>query len=88
MDFWGLMIKKDDMIISCVEGIRSIIINFSPSFFWRKRQMRKITPVGVGKDIYIILNAPSLKTQIIKRKIPIKPINTLFIWLKDFNITP
>lgn len=53
MDFWGLMIKKDDMIISCVEGIRSIIINFSPSFFWRKRQMRKITPVGVGKDIYI-----------------------------------
>ena len=25
MDFWGLMIKKDDMIISCVEGIRSII---------------------------------------------------------------
>ena len=63
MDFWGLMIKKDDMIISCVEGIRSIIINFSPSFFWRKRQMRKITPVGVGKDIYIILNAPSLKTQ-------------------------
>ena len=57
------MIKKDDMIISCVERIRSIIINFSPSFFWRKRQMRNITPVGVGKDIYIILNAPSLKTQ-------------------------
>ena len=63
MNFWALMIKKDDMIISCVERIRSIIINFSPSFFWRKRQMRNITPVGVGKDIYIILNAPSLKTQ-------------------------
>ena len=71
MNFWALMIKKDDMIISCVERIRSIIINFSPSFFWRKRQMRNITPVGVGKDIYIILNAPSLKIprfKCLKRK--------------------
>ena len=29
------------MIISCVEGIRSIIINFSPSFFWRKTTNEK-----------------------------------------------
>ena len=71
------MIKKDDMIISCVERIRSIIINFSPSFFWRKRQMRNITPVGVGKDIYIPAYHVFVDTKMLKGIWPVSWIGDI-----------
>jgi len=63
MDFWNLMIKKDDWILSIVEGIRSFYIGLNPSINRLKREMRTLPKEGVGKDLYIILNAPSLKSQ-------------------------
>lgn len=63
MDFWSLMIKKDDWILSFVENLRSIKNNINGTTRKVKKQMRAIPPEGVEKDIYILLNAPSLNTQ-------------------------
>ena len=63
MDFWLLMIKKDDWILSFVENLRSIKNNINGTICKVKKQMRAIPSEGVGKDIYILLNAPSLNTQ-------------------------
>ena len=63
MDFWSLMIKKDDWIISFAEGLRSLKNKMDLSLSGVKNQMHALPLVGSGRDIYIILNAPSLKTQ-------------------------
>lgn len=57
------MIKKDDVILSVAEGLRSLKMYLSPSKMSLRRKMRSLPKEGLGKDLYIILNAPSLKTQ-------------------------
>ena len=57
------MIKKDDIILSLIEHVRSLKIYTHPTLLKLRMEMRKKTREGVGKDIFIILNAPSLKTQ-------------------------
>ena len=63
MGFWDLMIKKDDFIVSMVENVRHIKNNINPTLAIVHRQMLSKPLMGKGKDLYILLNAPSLKTQ-------------------------
>lgn len=63
MGFWTLMIKKDDFILSFVENLRSLKNGMSCTLRTVKKKMRQQPLEGLGQDIYIILNAPSLNTQ-------------------------
>lgn len=63
MNFWALMIKKDDWIISLAEGIRSLKNELNGTLRSVKRRMQSLPPEGIGEDLYILLNAPSLNTQ-------------------------
>lgn len=63
MGFWNLMVKKDDIIISLLENIREIKNTLNPFIIKEKKRINKMDKLGIGKDVYIILNAPSLKTQ-------------------------
>lgn len=63
MDFWSLMIKKDDWILSFIENCRAIKSNMNGTVRNVKKRMRNLPPEGTGRDIYILLNAPSLNTQ-------------------------
>ena len=63
MDFWNLMIKKDDVIVSFVERVRSLKYGLTPSLLKLRHKMRSMPKDGIGKDLYIILNAPSLQSQ-------------------------
>lgn len=63
MDFWSLMIIKDDWIISFAEGLRNLKSKVSPALSKVRKQMQALPLEGEGKDIYVILNAPSLNTQ-------------------------
>jgi hypothetical protein len=57
------MIKKDDWICSIVNNIISVknMFNFKQQILLN--QMRKREKVGVNRDVFIILNGPSLKQQ-------------------------
>ena len=63
MNFWSLMIKKDDLILSFVESLRSVKNDLNMSLHSVKKRMRDLPLEGRGKDLYILLNAPSLNTQ-------------------------
>lgn len=63
MGFWLLMIKKDDWILSFVEWIRSVKNGLNITLHSVKKKMRSLPLEGVGKELYILLNAPSLNTQ-------------------------
>ncbi len=63
MDFWDLMIKKDDWILSFVEHVRSLKSYTKPNLLKVRKQMRSLPKEGIGKDLYVVLNAPSLRTQ-------------------------
>ena len=63
MDLWNLMIKKDDWILSFVEGFRALMLYTSLSKLRLRNQMRRLPLEGIDDDLYIILNAPSLKKQ-------------------------
>lgn len=63
MGFWSFMIKKDDWIIALAENLRKLKNSISFSHFKLKREIRKRPLCGVGNDIYVLLNAPSLATQ-------------------------
>lgn len=76
MDFWSFMIKKDDWILSFVERLRIILANRNKDFRKIKNKMSKRPLEGTGKDLYILLNAPSLKTQDIS---VLKNKNTMFV---------
>lgn len=76
MGFWDLMIKKDDIILSFVEGIRSFKNSLNSSTRSICKKMAQIPLEGEGKDLYILLNAPSLKTQDIS---VLKGKNTMFV---------
>jgi len=63
MWFWHLMIKKDDWICALVDFLMRIKSLFS---FKRQKLLMRMSEkelVGHGKDIFIILNGPSLKNQ-------------------------
>lgn len=61
MFFWNLMIKKDDIILSFIERVRKLIYATDRQIQKVKREMAKRPLEGVGKDLYLLLNAPSLK---------------------------
>ena len=63
MGFWSLMIKKDDWILSFVENVRSFKNGLNGTLRSVKKKMCNLPAEGVGKDLYILLNAPSLNTQ-------------------------
>lgn len=63
MDFWNFMVKKDDWIISFLEYFRRIKLNFNSRIYKCKKKMHSAPIMGVNKELYIILNAPSLETQ-------------------------
>ena len=76
MNFWELMIKKDDIILSFIEGIRKLIYATDRQIQKARKEMAKRPIEGIGKELYLLLNAPSLKTQdisVLKRK------NTMFV---------
>lgn len=54
---------KDDWILSFVEGLRTVKNNMNAQLRSIKKQMRHLPLEGINKDIYILLNAPSLNTQ-------------------------
>ena len=62
MDFWSLMIKKDDWILSFIENLRAIKNGMDEDVWKVKKRMRAI-PSKDNEDLYILFNAPSLKTQ-------------------------
>ncbi len=76
MGFWDLMIKKDDWIISIIESIRSLKYELNPTLIKINRKIKSIPPMGKGRDLYILLNAPSLKTQDIS---VLKGKDTMFV---------
>ena len=76
MGFWDLMVKKDDIIVSFVEGVRNIKNCMDGSVRAIRRKMNDRPLEGPGKELYILLNAPSLKTQDIS---VLKGKNTMFV---------
>ncbi len=63
MNFWQLMVKKDDAIVSLIEHIRKLVNYLSFKNFSIRRIMKQQENQFTQNEIYIILNAPSLKTQ-------------------------
>lgn len=76
MDFWSLMIKKDDIIIALAEKVRKLKSTFSRGNINIKKNMQLLPTEGNGLDLYILLNAPSLATQDIS---VLKDKNTMFV---------
>lgn len=76
MNFWELMIKKDDIILSFIEGIRKLIYATDRQIQKARKEMAKRPIEGIGKELYLLLNAPSLKTQDIS---VLKGKNTMFV---------
>lgn len=63
MSFWSLMVKKDDWILSFVEEVRSFKNGLNGTLRSLRKRMRSLPLEGVGEDLYVLLNAPSLNTQ-------------------------
>ena len=76
MNFWELMIKKDDIILSFIEGIRKLIYATDRQIQKARKEMAKRPIEGIGNELYLLLNAPSLKTQDISG---LKGKNTMFV---------
>ena len=76
MNFWELMIKKDDIILSFIEGIRKLIYATDRQIQKARKEMAKRPIEGIGKELYLLLNAPSSKTQDIS---VLKGKNTMFV---------
>lgn len=76
MDFWSLMIKKDDWILSFVENLRALKNGMNAAQRAVCKRMRSLPLEGVGQDIYILLNAPSLNTQDLSA---LEGKNTMFV---------
>ena len=60
---WDFMFWKDDVILSTIDSIRSLKNSLSPTLIRVKHKMRSLPKEGVGKNLYLILNGPSLKNQ-------------------------
>ena len=57
MNFWELMIKKDDIILSFIEGIRKLIYATDRQIQKARKEMAKRPIEGIGKELYLLLNA-------------------------------
>lgn len=76
MDFWSLMIKKDDVIIATAERIRKIKTCLSGRNGAIRKKMHSLPAEGKGQELYVLLNAPSLATQDLR---VLKGKNTMFV---------
>lgn len=76
MDFWSLMIHKDDLILSLIENIRKMKFCFNPTLWKINRDMNRFPKIGQGQSLYIVLNAPSLKSQDLS---VLKGLNLMFV---------
>lgn len=76
MGFWDIMVKKDDWIVSTVETFRNLKNELNPKLIRVRKKIKKTPPMGKGKCLYILLNAPSLKTQDIS---VLKGKDTMFV---------
>lgn len=63
MNLWKLMILKDDWACSLINTINAFVKKCNLKEQKLIAQMRKKECMGVGKDLFIILNGPSLKKQ-------------------------
>lgn len=63
MNFWDLMVKKDDLIIDIINKLWSYKNRFNLKERKLLREIKTTKAVGKGKNVYIILNGPSLKKQ-------------------------
>lgn len=57
------MLRKDDFILSLIENIRKVKFCLNPTLWKISKKMNSLPRDGRGQDLYIVLNAPSLKTQ-------------------------
>lgn len=70
------MVKKDDIIISLAEGLRRFINSLDLSNRRIAQKIKRVPAKGKGQELYILLNAPSLKTQDLS---VLKGKNTMFV---------
>lgn len=73
---WRFMFWKDDVILGTLSSVLSIRNTFNPTLIALKRRMKKLPKEGVGQNVYIILNGPSLKKQDIS---VLKGKNVMFV---------
>lgn len=85
----GTYDKKDDIILSFIEGIRKLIYATDRQIQKARKEMAKRPIEGIGKELYLLLNAPSLKTQdisVLKGKIQCLSIVASCIhYIKNYN---
>lgn len=67
MDFWKLMVLKDDFICFMVNSIFALKNSLSLRRNALLKKMNSIQPQGKNKDLYIIFNGPSLSNQNIEK---------------------
>lgn len=60
MDFWYLMIRKDDYIFFLIDRLL-IVLNYIKQI--GSRRIKNLPIEKVNEDIYIVLNGPSIKEQ-------------------------
>lgn len=60
---WRFMFWKDDLILATLSSLMSLKSYLSPSLVSLRMKMKNLPKEGVGRNIYIILNGPSLKKQ-------------------------
>lgn len=63
MAFYDYLMKIDDTIINIAFKIKHLIRTVKPTLWIVKKKMKANAVEGMGKDLFIILNGPSLKTQ-------------------------
>lgn len=66
LDFWSFMVIKDDILLSFINFIsnyRFLNPRFVIRFFETKNQFSKLKQLNNSKEVFIILNGPSLKDQ-------------------------
>lgn len=63
MDIIPLILSVNDNIFNISVGAKRRLAYLNPHLFGIRRKMKKIPSLGDNKDLYIILNGPSLKTQ-------------------------
>lgn len=76
MAFYDYLMRIDDIIINIAFKTKHILRTNKPNLFSIKRRMKKNPFEGLGKDLYIVLNGPSLKSQNLKK---LKGKNTMFV---------
>lgn len=63
MAFYHQLMNLDDFFINIAFKTKHVLRVNKPSLFKIRRKMNALPLEGIGDDLYIILNGPSLKTQ-------------------------